>query len=112
MMRKMRTYLLSAMLLFAVSMPVYMSAAPRSWETIKSERPDAKSVVRYTDLEIKSASGVIIVNANKPVQIKVFTILGRLVNSETLPAGRSQLQLPTHGIYIVKVGDLTCKVAV
>ena len=69
-------------------------------------------MVRETDIEIKAASGLIIVNANHPVQIKIFTILGRLVNSETLPAGRSQLQLPAHGVYIVKVGDLTCKVAV
>ncbi len=69
-------------------------------------------MARDTDLEIRTSSGIIIVSANHPVQIKVFTILGRLVNSETLSAGKSQLQLPAHGVYIVKVGDLTCKVAV
>ena len=107
-----RKYLIGMALLAAVAMPLHVAAAPKGWEVIKTERVDAKQVVKDTDIEIKSARGVIIVNANHPVQIKVFTILGRLVNSETVPAGRSQLVLPAHGVYIVKVGDITCKVAV
>lgn len=87
------------------------SAAP-TWGPVKTERTDAKPVIKETEVEIKSASGMIIVNANHPVQIKVFTILGRLVSSETVPAGSSQLILPAHGVYIVKIGDITCKVAV
>lgn len=98
------------LLLGAAAAPVY--SAPKGWETVKEERADAKSVVRDTELEIKSASGVILISANHPVQVKVFTILGRLVSSETVPAGNSQLTLTAHGVYIVKVGDLTCKVAV
>lgn len=102
------------LLLAAVSMtaPVAAYAAPRGWEQVRVERTDAKVVVRATEFEISTASGVIVVTANHPVQIKIFTILGRLVNSETLPAGKSQLQLPAHGVYIVKIGDVTCKVAV
>lgn len=100
----------TALLFAATVLPV--CAANRGWEPVKTERSDAKSVVRDTEIEIKAASGVIIVTANHPVQVKVFTILGRLVSSETAPAGRSQLILPAHGVYIVKVGDLTCKVAV
>ena len=92
---------------------VYAGApAPRGWEQIKTERSDTKAVVRAAEVEIRSARGLITVNASHPVQIKVFTILGRLVNAETVPAGRSQLLLPVHGVYIVKVGDVTCKVAV
>lgn len=87
-------------------------SATRTWEPVKTERADAKSVIRETDIEIKAASGVIIVNCNHQTQIKIFTILGRMVSNETLPAGKSQMQLPAHGVYIVKIGDLTCKVAV
>ena len=68
--------------------------------------------MKDTDLEIKAAPGLILISNSSQVQIKVFTILGRLVSNETLPPGNSRLQLPTHGVYIVKVGDLTCKVAV
>lgn len=87
-------------------------AQAKSWEPVKTERSDAKVVMRETEIEIKAASGVLFVSTSHPIQIKVFTILGRLVNAETLPAGKSQLPLPAHGVYIVKVGDLTCKVAV
>lgn len=112
MLRNFRTYIAVSLLALAAVSAMPAPSAPRGWEQVKTERADAKPVVRDTDLEIKAASGLIIVNASHPVQIKVFTILGRLVNSETLPAGRSQFQLPAHGVYIVKVGDLTCKVAV
>lgn len=112
MVRHIKTYLLAVMLLVSAATPVVSYAAPKGWEVLREERTDAKSVVRETELEIMSASGTIIIHANHPVQVKVFTILGRLVSSETVPAGKSQLQLPAHGVYIVKVGDLTCKVAV
>lgn len=112
MLRRLKTYIVTALLLTATSVAVPAYSAAKGWEQVKSERVNAKPVVRETDIEIKSAPGYIIVNANHSVQIKVFTILGRVVSSETLPAGRSQLQVPAHGVYIVKIGDLTCKVAV
>lgn len=112
MLKRMRTYPVILALAATVACVTPAYAAPKGWEQVRTERSDAKQVVHDTELEIKSASGLIIVNTGHPVQIKVFTILGRLVSSETLPAGRSQLQLPAHGVYIVKVGDLTCKVAV
>lgn len=105
-------YLTFGMLLLSSLAPVVASAAPKAWEPVKSERSDLKTVVKETDIEIKAAQGLIIVSSNHPTQIKIFTILGRLVNNETIPAGRSQLILPAHGVYIVKIGDLTCKVAV
>lgn len=110
--RMLKTYLSGILLLAAGVAPTCAEAAGKGWETIKTERADAKPVVRDTEFEIKAAKGVILISANHPVQIKVFTILGRLVNSETVPAGKSQLILPAHGVYIVKIGDITCKVAV
>lgn len=84
----------------------------RGWEPVKTERADAKVVVRENEVEIKSAPGLIQVNSNHPVQIKIFTILGRLVSSESLPQGMMQFAVPAHGVYIVKAGGLTCKVAI
>lgn len=101
-------FLLAAALAALCPMPLHA----KSWEPVKAERADAKTVLLETDIEIRAANGVLMVNTNHPVQIKVYTILGRLVNTDTLPAGRSQLTLPAHGVYIVKIGDLTCKVAV
>lgn len=86
-------------------------AFAKGWEQPRTERSDARHVVRDSDIEIKAARGVIIVTSSHAVQIKVFTILGQLISSETLPAGTHQLTVQAHGVYIVKAGDLTCKVA-
>ncbi|MDE6754951.1 MAG: T9SS type A sorting domain-containing protein [Muribaculaceae bacterium] len=86
---------------------------PRGWEQVRTEIQDeTKTVAKEAELEVKVSPGFIIVSASSPVQIKVFTILGRLVSEENLPAGISRLQLPAHGVYIIKAGSLTCKVAV
>ncbi len=105
--RRLKAMMLAAALLAA---PIAMSAT-KGWETLRSERVDAKSVVRAGEIEIKTAKGVIIITSSHPVQVKVFTILGQLVSSETLSVGTSQLHLGGHGIYIVKAGEITCKVA-
>ncbi len=93
-----------------LSAPLASAASPK-WESPRTDRSDAVVVVKDADVQIKVAKGVIIVTSTRPVQIKVFTILGQLVSQETLPAGTSQLSLNTHGVFIVKTGDLTCKVA-
>lgn len=82
------------------------------WEPVKEERADSKTIVKETEFEIKTASSTIIITSNHSAKIQIFTILGRLVSSDTIPAGTSQLILPAHGIYLVKIGGITCKVAV
>lgn len=103
-------------LLIAASAASTASAAdvlPKGWETVSQEmRAGGKSVVKESDVEISVNGAAIIVSAASPVQIKVFTILGRVVSETNLPAGASRLLLPAHGVYIVKAGQYTCKVAV
>lgn len=96
-------------LLLAMAVPSH--AAPKGWESPKTERSDARTVARYSELEIKAARGTIIITTSHTLPIKIFTILGQLVNSETLSPGTSQYSVPAHGVYIIKAGDLTCKVA-
>ena len=108
--RQLQKYLLILALLTGAAAPAF--AAAKGWETVKTERTDTKSVAKVTEFEVKTASGVIVVTANHAMPVKIFTILGRLVSSETVPQGTSQFTLPAHGVYIVKIGDLTCKVAV
>lgn len=81
------------------------------WEPVKTEIRNAKFVIKDAEVEILTAPGYIIVNTERQIDIKVFTILGRLVSAETLAPGASRLPLTTHGVYIVKVGELTCKIA-
>lgn len=98
-----------SVILTAGSLPA--AAAPKSWETVKTERTEAKTVVKDTDIEIKTSRGLIVLTINRTLPIKVVTILGRTICSDTLPAGSYELHL-AHGVYIVKIGETTFKIAV
>lgn len=94
------------MLLFSASVQA------KQWESVRSDRiAETRSVAHNNDVEVRSARGCIIVSTNRSVQIKVYTILGQLVSQETLSPGVSQLRIDSKGVFIVKVADLTCKVA-
>ena len=83
------------------------------WQSTSSE-VQGKSLTdpKNTDgVEIFQRSGSIIIRTQRTVQVKVFTILGQLVSQATLPPGTSELRLNTRGIYMVKVGNVTQKVA-
>lgn len=87
------------------------SVQAAQWEQLKADRSDARVVARDSDIEVKTARLTIVVNVPRATNVKVYTILGQLISSETVPAGISQLHIPSHGVYIVKIGSLTCKVA-
>lgn len=105
---------LTYILLLAVSVlacPVDARAA-RAWESVRQERlAEGRVVTRTAEVEVRTLPGIILISTSRPVQVKVFSILGQIVSSETVPAGVSQLSLGSHGLFIVKIGDLTCKVA-
>ncbi len=107
---KLRRILISTLVAIALTSVSFPSVA-KGWEVLKTERSDTRQAAINSEIEIKTAKGVIIVTANHPSQIKVFTILGRLVSSENLPAGTFQFTVPAHGVYIIQAGDLTCKAA-
>ena len=89
-----------------------VALAAHSWETVRMERlGEGKVVSRTSEIEVRTLRGTILVYTSRPTQVKVFSILGQLVSQESLPAGVSQLSLNTHGLFIVKIGDMTCKVA-
>lgn len=96
-------------LLLATMLPA--SSFAKGWEQVRTDVSGLNSVAHDNDVEIRVSPGHVVVVASQPIQIKVFTILGQVVSNESLPAGVSRLPL-SHGVYIVKVGDLTCKVAV
>ena len=108
-MRSLRVFVAVAALLAAAICPSLCEA--KGWEAVRADVSGLNSVAHDNDVEIRVSPGHVVVVASQSVQIKVFTILGQVVSSETLPAGTNRLQL-SHGVYIVKVGDLTCKIAV
>lgn len=101
--------ILILLLLFATTFNAY---ANKNWQPANPEKfSEAKVVASGNEIEIRTQNGAIIVSTNTPTQIKVFTILGQLISQENLPTGVSSLTIGTHGVFIVKVGGITCKVA-
>lgn len=109
----MKVRLIALLIAFAgIAVPV-SGAAPQSdgWRQLKHYSADARSVAKDSDTEVFAAKGAIVVRTVKPVEVEVYTILGQLVSRHTVPAGTSQLEMPSRGVYIVRVGRLTGKVA-
>ena len=90
-----------------------LAAGKVQWREITGE-PQGRSLIdaRTSDgVEIFQRSGAIIIKTQHIIQVKVFTILGQLVSQATLQPGTSELRLK-RGIYMVKIGNITQKVAI
>ena len=80
-----------------------------STETVVTNSSESR--ISTEGIEIYSKNGHIVVHLPHKAQVKVFTILGQLVSQAELNAGTSMLKMNSRGIYIVKVGNITQKVA-
>lgn len=111
----MKKNMLRRLLMVAVALLLSLpwDAAARSWDIVRLDAvPEAKVVVRQTDVEIRAARGVIYIVTNRPVKVEVYSILGHLVAKSSLQNGSYRMSFNNHGVYLVKIGDLTCKVAI
>ena len=62
-------------------------------------------------IEIYGSNGTITIVTPKRITVRVYTILGQMVSQAVLQPGASELRLGSRGIYLVKIGNLTQKVA-
>ena len=63
-------------------------------------------------VEIYGRNGIITIVTPKRITVRVYTILGQIVSQATLQPGTSELRLGSRGIYLVRIGNLTQKVAI
>ena len=63
-------------------------------------------------IEIYGNRGTITIVTPKRITVRVYTILGQIVSQSTLPSGTFELKLGTRGIYLVRIGNMTQKVAI
>ena len=64
------------------------------------------------DVKIYGSNGTITIVTTKRIVVRVYTILGQVVSQATLQPGTSELRLGTRGIYLVRIGNITQKVAI
>ena len=104
------------LILFLMVSPAVLPANAQSqhthWEPVKTMGQNLKCVMNHDDISVFSAPSLITVSVNQQVNIQIFTILGKLVSSQTLEPGIYEFRLNPHGIYIVKTTETTCKVAI
>ena len=63
-------------------------------------------------IEIYGRNGTITIVTPKRINVRVYTILGQMVSQATLQPGTSELRLGSRGISLVRIGNLTQKVAI
>ena len=93
------------LLLLASSGAGYVTAQQLQWQEAKH------ALISDSDVEIFGKDGEIVIKTNRKIHVRVFTILGQLVNQATLNPGENHLRVNSRGIYIVKVENRTQKVA-
>ena len=63
-------------------------------------------------IETVVRDGYIYITTSRPVNVKIFSILGQLISSTRVAAGSSRLKVPARGIYILKAGTYTRRLTV
>ena len=63
-------------------------------------------------VEIYGNNGVITIVTPKRITVRVYTILGQMISQATLQPGTSELRLGSRGIYLVRIANITQKVAI
>ncbi len=63
-------------------------------------------------IQIYGSNGTITIVTPRRINVRVYTILGQMVSQATLQPGTSELRLGSRGIYLVRIGNLTQKVAI
>lgn len=106
----MKRRLISILAAAAVAIATVTAAQP-SWEEVTSPQP---SVVQSFEMdgqtEVIVRDGYIYIWSQKPVTVKLFSILGQQIHQETVQAGIHRLKLSSKGIFILRAGSLTKRV--
>lgn len=107
-----RTVACSLILAAAITMPVFAQAPARGpvWEVVRLSDPASPGteVPEVSDVSVRE--GIVIITVERPVTVKVFSILGQLITQKQLQPGTHRLTLGTKGIYILKASDLTKRI--
>lgn len=107
-----RFFVIAVVVLSVLLQPIGAFAKLRWQETKREVAGRSLTDPRYTNgIEIFGQNGVITIRTTHRIQVSVFTILGQLVSQSVINAGTSELHTGARGIYIVKIGNITQKVA-
>ena len=93
---------------------VTLAATRPEWRPARDaviEGPSLNNPDTSNGIAIYTGNRSIIIITDHRVEVRVFTILGQSVSHDEIPPGASILKINTRGIYIVKIENITQKVA-
>ncbi|MCF0205097.1 MAG: hypothetical protein HUK12_07395 [Muribaculaceae bacterium] len=103
---------LAIILMTVMLLSVAWANNPVQWKDSSRDIPSSQITETKIDgVDVYGKDGVIVVRTPRKIRIRVLTILGQTVSDATLNPGTSELRINSRGIYIVKIGDYTKKVA-
>lgn len=91
---------------------IFAQSQSKFWQEAKNINGNFKAVSSLPDIEVFSAPNVIMLKVNSPTDVRLFTILGKIISSQHLEPGIFEYHLEAHGIYIVKTEVSSCKIAI
>lgn len=101
-------------LVAAIGLSASVAASASDWERLGTAQAQVAQNVETTDqtpyIRTEVRDGYLYLTIERDAPVKVFTILGQLVTSQQLGAGRWRLPLKARGIYILKIGPVTRRV--
>lgn len=87
---------------------------PIKWE--ESSRPTDNQAIHQSveseGVEITVKDGWVYVTASRTVTIRIFSILGQPIITETMQPGTYRLHLSSRGIYILRAGSVTRRIII
>lgn len=107
------TAVMVAVALLGFSVPASAAPQPRKaqWEMVETLPADLVEP-QNEHVEVIVRDGVIYISTPRPVQVKLFTILGQLVAQSQIAPGTARIRPTGRGIYILKAGSFTCRVTI
>ncbi len=112
-MKRLIAYIFALLLLVIIPIEGWSQNQRMQWEEV-TQPIHIQSIndPRTSDgIKIYKLNQAIIIKTPQPLQVKIFTILGQLINQESLQQGTYQYKIDARGIYIVKFGSYTQKIA-
>lgn len=101
----------AAYILVVLAMLSQAAAASAPARMPRREQAQEQTVGNADGIEIYGSNGVITIKSNHKATVRVFTILGQLVSTTVIQPGTTRIKVAARGIYMVKVGNVTQKIA-
>ena len=84
----------------------------KNWQETKNITTNFKAVSSQPEIDVFSAPNIIKVKVNQETEVRIFTILGKLISSQILKPGIYEYRMDSHGVYIIKTDENSCKIAI